>query len=235
MAFNGIGGYLNKPGEIPFEFVVAYFLLMPILIFALAKRNGSLKSFKTVDWVYIGIGAAAATAWEFFVGPILDRAIPSSLSSYVNFDFWGRMFIVFAVASLVRKPGVGITSLFVFDVLADLFHYGFGGQPLYFIYESLTYGAFVDLVIAITGGHIFGLGLTRHQAALGALEGGIIGFLWSLPDPILYEAFLKPFIYGAVVNWQKVIFDLAASIPGTTIVGVLGGFSSNRVGKTAQV
>ncbi len=145
------------------------------------------------------------------------------------------MFILLVVAALVRKPGVGIVSLFVFDVLADLFHYGFGGQPLYFIYESLTYGAFIDLTIAITRGHIFGLGLNSHQTALAALEGGIIGFLWSIPDPILYEAFLRPFIYGAVVDWQKVIFDLVTAIPGTTIVGAIGGLSSNRVGRAVQV
>jgi hypothetical protein len=176
---------------------------------------------------------------EFFVGPILDRAFPQSLSAYVDFGFWGRMFILLVVAALVRKPEVGpevgIVSLFVFDVLADLFHYGFGGQPLYFIYEPLTYGAFIDLTIAITRGHIVGLGLNSHQTALAVLEGGIIGFLWSISGPILYEAFLRPFIYGAVVDCQKVIFDLVTAIPGTTIVGAIGGLSSNRVGRAVQV
>ncbi|WP_286188926.1 hypothetical protein [Sulfolobus sp. S-194] len=41
-------------------------------------------------------------------------------------------------------------SLVVFDVLTDAVHYGWSGQLLFFIYEGLTYGLFIDLIIIIT-------------------------------------------------------------------------------------
>ncbi len=238
MGFNGIGGYLNEPGEIPVEVVIAYFVLALAIAIILGKRNGGLKAFKTVDWVYIGIGAAAAYVWEFIIGAIIGRAVPSGLSNFISVGFLGRLFIVFIVAALVRKVGAGMITLFLFDFFSDLFHYGFSGEPMFFIYESLTYGLFVDLGIAITGGKIFGIGVTGSRSkvvALAAIEGGIIGFLWAFPDPIFYDAFFKPFVYGGVVNWSRVIYDLISFIPGDVVIGILGGLAANRVEKAVQV
>ncbi len=155
MGFNGIAGAVNEPGEIPWEFVALYFIVALVIAFLLGKRTGGLKAFTTLDLIYIGIGSAFAVAWEFYIAGFLDRFIPSS--PFISVSFWGRLIIVFIVAALVRKVGVGMLSLFIFDVLSDLFHYGFGGEPMYFIYETFTYGLFVDLMIAATGGRIFGL------------------------------------------------------------------------------
>jgi hypothetical protein len=236
MGFNGIGFYTSKPGEIPIEIVIAYFLIALLIAFVLGKRTGGLRAFKTIDWVYIAIGAAAAYVWEFIIGAIIGRVVPSGLSTFISVGFWGRMFIVFIVAALVRKVGVGMISLFLFSLLSDLFHYGFSGEPMFFIYEVLTYGIFIDIVIAITGGKIFGVGLTsKYVIGIAALEGGIIGLLWAFPDPIFYEAFFKPFIYGAVVNWSRVIYDIVAFIPGDIVIGILGGLAANRVEKAVQV
>jgi len=59
MGFNGIGFYTNRPGEIPVPIVVAYFVIAILVAIILGKRKGGLKAFTTLDWVYIGIGAAA--------------------------------------------------------------------------------------------------------------------------------------------------------------------------------
>ncbi|MFP3218768.1 hypothetical protein [Acidianus sp.] len=155
MSFNGIAGAVNEPGEIPWELVLLYFLVALAIAFLLGKRSGGLKAFNTLDLIYIGIGSAFAVAWEFYIAGFLDRFIPSN--PFVSVGFWGRIIIVFIVAALVRKVGVGMLTLFIFDVLGDIFHYGFGGEPMYFIYETFTYGLFVDLMIAATGGRIFGL------------------------------------------------------------------------------
>ncbi|WP_373467905.1 hypothetical protein [Acidianus infernus] len=117
--------------------------------------SGGLKAFNTLDLIYIGIGAAFAVAWEFYIAGFLDRFIPSN--PLVSPGFWGRIIITFIVAALVRKVGVGMLTLFIFNFLSDVFHYGFGGEPMYFIYETFTYGLFIDLMIAATGGRIFGL------------------------------------------------------------------------------
>lgn len=73
MTFNNIQGNINIPGEIPWEIVAAYFVLAPTVLYLIAKREGIVKGFTTLDYVYIGIGAAAATVWEFFIGSFQNR------------------------------------------------------------------------------------------------------------------------------------------------------------------
>jgi len=223
MVFNHIEGNVNIPGELPWELVAAYFIITPIVLYILAKKEGVIKKFTTLDYVYMGIGAAIATVWEFFIGSFLNRAIAIS---YVDVAFWGRMFILIITVAIIRKFGAGILSLVIFDVLADAVHYGWAGQPLFFIYEGLTYGLFIDLIIVLTKGRPF-----EGNKIFVAIQGAIVGFLWSLPDPLLWEGFLKPFIYGGIVNWSKISFDILTTFPFTTIVGVFAAFVSYRVAR----
>lgn len=226
MVFNHIEGNINVPGEIPWEIVAIYFILAPTILYLVARKEKILKKFTTLDYVYIGIGAAIATVWEFFIGSFLNRAIAIS---YIDLAFWGRMFILIMVVALVRKFGAGMLSLVVFDVLADAVHYGWGGQPLFFIYEGLTYGLFIDLIIVLSKGKPF-----EGNKIFVAIQGAIVGFLWSLPDPILWEGFLRVFIYGGIVNWDKISFDILTSFPFTTIVGIIAAFTSLRVSRAVS-
>lgn len=227
--FNGIKGDINIPGEIPWEFVLLYYVLAPTILYIVAKKEGLVKRFTTIDWVYVGIGSAFATAWEFYVGSFIDRLVPVSIGGFIDLAFWGRMIILVIVASLVRKFGVGMVSLFVFDVLADLFHYGFGGQPLYFIYESLTYGLFIDLILVVSRGK-----LMQGSYVISAIQGAVIGLLWALPEPIIYEMFYRPFIYGAVVNVSKAVFALETQLALIWIAGLLGGIIAHRVQRSVM-
>ncbi len=262
MGFNGIGGYLSEPGMIPYWVVIIYFAVVLSFIFLWGKRTGATRKFTTLDYVYIGIGAALANVWEFYIGSFLNRAVPSGLTSFIDFAFWGRLFILLVVATITRKVGTGMLSLAIFNLLSDILHYGFSGEPIFTMYETLTYGLFLDIMIAITGKHLFGLGyqsqkkrLTDRKAGtttskgdsasmnlfglsgrnlaliLAAVEGGIVGLMWAFPDPIFYSAFFKPLLYGAVVNWQKIIFGLVASIPGDVILGILAALAANRVAR----
>lgn len=204
MGFNGISGAVNEPGELPWEVVVGYFAIALAIVYIIGKKYGGLKALTTLDLVYIGIGGAFAMVWEFYIGSFIGRFLPST--PFVSVGFWGRLIIVFIVAGLVRKAGVGMLTLFIYDFLSDLFHYGFGGEPMFFIYETLTYGLFVDLMIVFTKGKIFGIGYIPKEVdqpsavsvsrtnVLAALEGGILGALWALPDPLFYEGFFGPFI-----------------------------------------
>ena len=127
-----------------------------------------------------------------------------------------------------------------------------GGEPIYTIYETLTYGLFIDLMIAITHGHLFGIGageeiedatgkpvkgnrltnfLSKYTMVAPAVMGGVIGFLWAIPDNILYAGFFSPFLYGGIVNWQKIIFSFGASIPGNIVFGIIAAFIAVRVSK----
>jgi len=241
MAFNGIKGAVDVPGQLPWEVVVGYFAVALAIVYYLGKKYGALKKFTTLDLVYIGIGGAFAMVWEFYIGSFIGRFLPST--PFIGVGFWGRLIIVFIVAGLVRKVGVGMLTLFVFDLLADLFHYGFGGQPVFFVYESLTYGLFVDLMVVFTKGKIFGIGYTpkevnqphavlvRRTNVLAALEGGILGALWALPSPLFYSGFFKPFIFGAVPNWGKIVFDILAHLPGDIVMGIIGGILAYYVAR----
>lgn len=245
MGFNGIGGFLNIPGIIPWEIVVLYFLAAGIFAVYYGMRHGAGPNhFKTVDFVYIGIGAAFVTVWEFFVGPFLNKFVPSGLTAYIDFGFFGRILIVFIVAGLVRKVGTGMLTLFIFNLLGDIFHYGFSGEPIYTIYEVLTYGLMIDLFIAITQGRLFGIGPAGDEEDKGnqltnfmggyrtiapAITGALVGFLWAIPDNVLYSGFFNPFLYGGVVNWQTITFNFAAAIPGNVVFGIIAAYIAVRV------
>jgi hypothetical protein len=57
-------------------------------------------------------------------------------------------------------------SLAIFNILSDIFFYGFGGEPIFTLYEALTYGLFVDLAIAFVGGNLFGVKGSLNLAML---------------------------------------------------------------------
>lgn len=246
MGFNGIGGYLNEPGMIPWEIIVLYFVIAGIFAFLYGRNHGAGPKFKTVDLVYIGIGAAFVTVWEFFVGPFLNKFVPSGLAAYIDFGFFGRILIVFIVAGLVRKVGTGMITLLIFNLLGDIFHYGFGGEPIYTIYEVLTYGLMIDLFIALSQGRLFGIGSAQDEEAekkgnqltkvlegyhmiAPAITGAVVGFLWAIPDNVLYAGFFNPFLYGGIVNWQNIVFNFGAAIPGNVVFGVIAAYIAVRV------
>ena len=242
MSFNGIEGNLSVAGMIPWEIVLVYFVIALGFVFYYSRKTGGFKGYKTVDFVYIGIGAAFTVVWEFFIGPLLDKIVPPGLTAFIGFGFFGRIVILFIVAGLVRKPGVGMLSLAIFDVLGDIFHYGFSGEPIFAIYEALTYGLFIDLAITIKRGNLFGnfskkvkagvnsVNISR-QRIFAAITGAVIGFTWSFPDPFFYKAFFGPLLYGSFVNWQTILFGFAESIPGDIIFGAIAGLIALRVAR----
>ncbi|MBP1358164.1 MAG: hypothetical protein JZD40_06750, partial [Sulfolobus sp.] len=66
---------------------------------------------------------------------------------------------------------------------------------------------------------------------LAILEGGVLGALWAIPDPIFYSAFFGPFIYGSYVNWGRITFHLLAFLPGDIVFGVIAALISLRIVK----
>lgn len=249
MGFNGIAGSLNQVGQIPWEYVVGYFVVALIVAFVLGRKTGGLSSFTTLDFVYIGIGVAFAVVWQWFIGAFLGGFVPAGLTTYISIGYiGGQLITMMVIAALVRKVGVGVTSFVVYSFLSDIFHYGFGGEPMYFIYEGLTYGLFLDLVIAFTGGNIFaakssakasvettgavgGGGSSAKLVAIMIIEGAIVGFLFAFPDPIIYSAFFSPFINGAKVDWQTIYTTLDAYIISGIPAGAFGGIIANRVSR----
>ena len=249
MGFNGIQGNLNQVGQIPWEYVVGYFAIALVVAFILGKKTGGLKSFTTLDFVYIGIGVAFAVVWQWFIGAFLGGFLPGQVSSYINIGYiGGQLITMFVIAALVRKVGVGITSFVVYSFLSDIFHYGFGGEPVYFFYEGLTYGLFLDLTIAATGGNIFGVKSSMKASAeatatsggggssgklllLMIIEGAIVGAAFQFPDPIIYSGFFSPFLSAGKVDWQTIYATLVRYLISGIPAGALGGVIANRVAR----
>ena len=249
MGFNGIDGAINVAGQLQWYYVIGYFIVALIIAGFIGWRRRSFGGFTTLDWVFIGIGAAFAVVWQFFIGSFLGSFVPSSLTNYVSIGFWGgQLLSMMVVAALVRKVGVGMVSFVVYSFLGDLFHYGFGGEPVYFFYEALTYGLFLDLMIAFTGGDIFavkssmkasaesmgeakGGGSSRKLVATMVVEGGIIGFLFAFPDPIIYSGFFSAFLNGYTPNWQSNYATLTAFIVSGIPAGAVAGVLANRIAR----
>jgi hypothetical protein len=248
-SFNGIQGAINVPGQLPWFYVVGYFVAALIIAFIIGRRTGGLGQFTTLDWVFIGIGAAFAVVWQFFIGSFLGGFVPSGLSNYISIGFWGgQLLSMMVVAALVRKVGVGMVSFVVYSFLGDLFHYGFGGEPVYFFYEALTYGLFLDLMIAFTGGNIFavksslkasaestgdakGGGSSGKLVSIMVVEGAIIGFLFAFPDPIIYSGFFASFLSGFTPNWQNNYSLLTAFLISGVPAGAVAAVLANRIAR----
>jgi len=240
---------LNEPGQLGWYYVIGYFIVALIIALFIAWRKKGFAQFTTLDWVFIGIGAAFAVVWQFFIGSFLGGLLPSGIATYVPIAFWGgQLFSMMVIAVLVRKVGVGMISFVVYSFLGDLFHYGFGGEPIYFFYEALTYGLFLDLMIAFTGGDIMavkssmkasaesmggakGGGSSRKLVILMIIEGAIIGFLFAFPDPIIYSGFFASFINGYTVTWQSNYATLTSYIVSGIPGGAIAAILSNRIAR----
>ncbi len=88
-----------------------------------------MNKFSTTDIIYIAIGGAFSVVWEFYIGAFFGKLVPSK---FVDIAFLGRLYIVFIVAGMLGKVGVGMLTLFLYTLLSDLLHYGFFGEPLFF-------------------------------------------------------------------------------------------------------
>lgn len=247
MAWNGIEGALNVPGMIPWYIVVTYFVVALIFVFVWGKRTGGLRNFTTTDLVYIAVGVAIAVGWQFTLGAMIEGAFSSV--PFIHFAYWGEVLAIYITVGIVRKVGTGLIAMMIYDILAALFYYGFGGEPVYILYEMLTYGLFIDIMIAITGSNLFGV-KTYLEESKGAVEGepkrsrkatllaithgAILGFLWSLPGSFFYIGFFYPFLYGAFLGWQAVLFDFFSYLPGSIIVGALAGLAAQRIARAVS-
>ncbi|MEM1629951.1 MAG: hypothetical protein QXE39_04540, partial [Saccharolobus sp.] len=160
--------------------------------------------------------------------------LPSGIYPIINPPVWFRIFVFFITVGVVRKVGSGMTTMAVYDIVSDLIHFGFTGEPLWLLEDILTYGAIVDIAIFITRGKIFGIGEKRDQLLLAILEGGIIGFAFSFIHPFFTYGFFAPLIFGFIPNQARIMYLFITYIPGTTFVGAISAIIANRVSKVIR-
>jgi len=235
------------------KYIALHVIVALIFAFFYGKKEGGVSKFSTTDIIYIAIGGAFSVVWEFYIGAFFGKLIPSK---FVDIAFLGRLFIIFIVAGVVRKVGVGMATLGLYTLLGDLVHYGFSGEPIFFLYEMLTYGLFIDILIAITKGKIFAIGKksknivnsnnanvssianTKSKISsfeiMAILEGAIIGMLYAFIDPIFYDGFVDPLFFGGYKDLAYIEIHIIYALPANIIVGALAALAARRVAKVVS-
>jgi hypothetical protein len=219
-----------KPGVTPLPIILGYFVIVTIIIIILLLK--AKPKFNAIDLAIIGVGGALVAIFDHIIGDAIF--LPSGIYPIINPPVWFRIFVFFITVGVVRKVGSGMTTMAVYDIVSDLIHFGFTGEPLWLLEDILTYGAIVDIAIFITRGKIFGIGEKRDQLLLAILEGGIIGFAFSFIHPFFTYGFFAPLIFGFIPNQARIMYLFITYIPGTTFVGAISAIIANRVSKVIK-
>jgi hypothetical protein len=164
---------------IPWWGMAIYFIIIAAL-FAYGWKKHLLANFRTVDYVYMGLLSAILVIWNFFISPLIPRF--SAITTIFYYPTIGELFILFLVASLIGKPGSVSIMMIIYTLLSDIFHYGFGGEPFWFVYEVTAYAILIDLYLIVRGKYMgtpyqrvlsFKAQVTAEQAAQAQAEKNI--------------------------------------------------------------
>jgi hypothetical protein len=242
MVWNGVHFNLNT--IIPWPIVLLWTLLyFALLAWAWRPKEGRpFGNFKTIDFVYIALAAALLNVYRFFISPLIPRV--GSVTTYFYYPDIGDVFLVMLVAALVGKPGSVGLFLFIFDIIADIIHYGFGGQPFWFVYETTAYGAMVDLWLIYRGRYYMMpfQGVLSKSANPGVGGGGsaeeleeelkpakalfivdalLGGITISAAYPVWYRGFWATFVEGYTYTPSFWAITSIASIGAGAVLGLI--------------
>lgn len=219
-----------QPGITPLPIVITYFAAASVAAFVMLKKSKA--RMKLMDYVVAAIGGAITS----FADHVLGHAVylPTPIYPFVNPPFWFRILVFFITVGLVRKVGAGMLSMAVFDLVGDLTHFGFAGEPLWLIEDVLTYGFMADVAIFLTKGRLFGIGERRYATLYAVFEGGLLGFFMALVHPFFTYGFFAPIIKGFVPSQAYVQFLVISYIPGHVAVGALSAVIAARIARVVR-
>jgi hypothetical protein len=242
MVWNGVHFNLNT--IIPWPIILIWTLLyFALLAWAWRPKEGRpFGNFKTIDFVYIALAAALMVVYDFFIEPLIPRV--GSVTTYFYYPIIGRLFLTLLAAALVGKPGSAGLTLFIFNLLADITHYGFGGEPFWFVYEITAYATAIDLWLIYRGRYYMTpfQGVLSKSANPGVGEGSsaegleeelkpakalfiidaLIGGITTLTaDPLWYRGFWATFVEGYTYTPSFWAITSIASIGAGIVLGLV--------------
>ncbi len=227
MIWNGVHFDLNT--VIPYWAMIAY-AAVAAGVLSYAGRKGITSSFSTIDFVYMGLLAALLIIWNFFVNPLIPQV--SSITSWFYYPDIGEVLIIMLVAALIGKPGSVTFTVAIYDVLSDVFHYGFGGEPFWLVQQVLGKAVLIDLYLLLRG-KTFGTNLiskpkqasqglaTRTLPGLMFLDGAIVGIVIAVEDPLFYRGFFATFVEGMIYSTHYVIFTASLAAVAGIVMGLV--------------
>ena len=238
--------HFNLNTIIPWPIVLLWTLLyLALLAWAWRPKEGRpFGNFKTIDFVYIALAAALMVVYNFFISPLIPKV--GDITTYFYYPIIGRLFLTLLAAALVGKPGSAGLTLFIYTLLSDIIHYGFGGEPFWFIYEVTAYAAAIDLWLIYRGRYYMtpfqgvlskstdpgvgegssvdaeeleeGLKSAKALFIVDALLGGIT---ISAAYPVWYRGFWATFVEGYTYTPSFWAITSVASIGAGVVLGLI--------------
>ncbi len=195
------------------------------VLFVLVPRRKKTLSWTTQDIFVLSILSVLLLGWDSFLNDQLFGPIVSAIPVFGNLLNWIQlpdlpyMFIVVVAVITIRKPGTVTALIFIKRVLGEIMFSTHGLNVLNWP-DALDEGVFTDLYILWRGEYL----LSSARAII--VDGFIIGALRAIPNTIIGDAVLDPFLNGQVHTW--------ASFIGTNIAGG-GGILGNGIGNGLEV
>jgi len=206
------------------------YALLALVLFAYGWRKHLLSKLSTVDFVYVGLLSSLLVIWNFFLAPLIPSV--TALTSWFYYPDIGEVVILLLVAALIGKPGSVTVTVVVYDLLSDMFHYGFGGEPFWLIQEILAKAVLLDLYLLLRG-RFFATNVLGTKAGskgelrlrtvpgLFLVDSVIGGLVVALDYPVFYRGFFATFVEGISYTSNYVLVTSLVSIAGGVIMGLL--------------
>lgn len=189
-------------------------------LFVWAPRRNRANHWTTQDVFVLAILSVLLLSWDTFLndqlfGPIVSSLpLAGTLLNWIQLPDLPYMFIVMVGVATIRKPGTVTALIFVKRVLGEVMFSTHGVNVLIWP-DALDEGIFTDLYIMSRGEML----LSDVRSML--IDGFVIGVLRAVPNTIIGDAVLDPFLNGQVHTW--------ASFIGTNLAGG-GGILGNGLG-----
>jgi len=188
--------------------------------------------------------AALLIVYNFFISPLIPKV--GAVTTYFYYPIIGETFLVMLAAALVGKPGSAGLTMVIYTLLSDIIHYGFGGEPFWFIYEVTAYAAIIDLWLIYRGRYYMMpfQGVFSKSTDPGVGEGGSVdaeeleeelksakalfivdaligGITISAAYPVWYRGFWATFVEGYTYTPSFWAITSVVSIGAGVVLGLI--------------
>ncbi len=215
MVWNGV--HFNTDTVIPWPIIITLAIVYLASLILYWKIKAPKKNFKftTRDATYMGLVAAILVVYHYFITPFMPSF--TVFNDFFNLSLIGDIYMLLVVAALVGKPGSVAITVMVYDLLGDITHYGFGGEPFWIIGDIMAYAMIIDLWLIFRENNF----MSSKDKVLPFLDGAIGGVAYSISVPLFFMGFWGSFVHGFIFNPTFVLFRTLASIPEGVIFGLI--------------